>query len=124
MSRADRPAAGFTLLEVLVALAVVAVALLAAIGTATQSTVSAEVLRTRLFATWEAENRLAELRARRAWPDLGVSEGIAEQAGVRLRWRETVDALPDSAFRRVEIAVRVDGGRGGEVRLAGVLRRP
>jgi hypothetical protein len=53
-----------------------------------------------------------------------VSEGIAEQAGVRLRWRETVDALPDSAFRRVEIAVRVDGGRGGEVRLAGVLRRP
>jgi general secretion pathway protein I len=124
MSRAERPAAGFTLLEVLVALAVVAVALLAAIGTATQSTVSAEVLRTRLFATWEAENRLAELRARRAWPDLGVSEGIAEQAGVRLRWRETVDALPDSAFRRVEIAVRVDGGRGGEVRLAGVLRRP
>jgi general secretion pathway protein I len=124
MSRAERQAAGFTLLEVLVALAVVAVALLAAIGTATQSTVSAEVLRTRLFATWEAENRLAELRARRAWPDLGVSEGIAEQAGVRLRWRETVDALPDSAFRRVEIAVRVDGGRGGEVRLAGVLRRP
>ena len=62
---------GFTLIEVLVALAIVAVALFAglrAVGTMAQT--SAE-LKLRLLAQVSAENRIAELRAARAFPGVG-----------------------------------------------------
>jgi general secretion pathway protein I len=96
---------GFTLVEVLVALAILAVALAAASRTAIAMTNSSHGLRERLLASWVAQNRLAELQARRAWPALGMREGEAEQAGLPLTWRETVQGTPNAAFRRVEISV-------------------
>ncbi|MNC92357.1 putative type II secretion system protein I precursor [compost metagenome] len=62
-SRCGRQA-GFTLIEVLVALAIVSIALLAALRAAGQGTTHAGDLRARLLAGWVAENRLAEHRAR------------------------------------------------------------
>ena len=54
---------GFTLLETLVALAILAIALSAAFRAVGATTGSAEGLRDRLLADWVAQNRLAELRA-------------------------------------------------------------
>ena len=56
--------AGFTLIEVLVALAIVSIALMSALRAAGQGTNNVGELRSRLLAGWVAENLLAEHRAR------------------------------------------------------------
>jgi len=100
-----RPEQGFTLVEVLVALAIISIALAAALRAAGQGTSTAGELRMRLFAGWVAENRLAEHRARGAWLPLGIARGSQTQGGVELAWREEVIATPNPAFRRVDVFV-------------------
>lgn len=96
---------GFTLLEILVALAVLAIGLSAAIrGSATGITTVGE-LRDRQLATWVADNQLALLRASRQWPGLGRAEGFSEMAGQRFVWIQQVRTSEDARFRRVEISV-------------------
>ncbi len=98
-------AAGFTLVEVLVALAIIAVALLAALRVAGQSANNVGELRSRLFAGWIAENRLAEHRARGDWLQPGIQTGTQLQGGIEFSWREEVIPTPNSAFRRVDVFV-------------------
>ena len=43
--------------------------------------------------------------ARSEWPDIGIKSGVAEQAGLSLRWEERVANTPNIAFRRMEIKV-------------------
>jgi general secretion pathway protein I len=96
---------GFTLVEVLVALAIVAIALMAALRAAGQATAAAGELRARLLAGWVAENRLAEHRARGDWLPLGIARGAQNQGGVAFAWREEVIATPNDSFRRVDVFV-------------------
>jgi general secretion pathway protein I len=96
---------GFTLVEVLVALAIISIALLAALRVAGGGTNSAGELRARLLAGWVAENLLAEQRARGQWPSPGMQRGTQLQGGIEFSWREEVIATPNSAFRRVDIHV-------------------
>lgn len=95
---------GFTLIEVLVALAILAVALTAALRASAAATDSAAEFRQRLLAVWVAENRLAEYSFG-LWPEVGEHEGIAEQAGARYRWRESVTATTNAGLRRVDVRV-------------------
>lgn len=116
---------GFTLIEVLVALAVLAIALAAAARAASLSLSGSESLKERLLAGWVAQNRLAEYRARRDWPEIGDKSGETEQGGLAMRWEEQVRATPNAAFRRVEIAVYPASRPGHEAaRLAGYLAAP
>lgn len=115
---------GFTLVEVLVALAIVAVALAAASRSAALSTTSSEEHKLRVLAGFVAENRMSELAARRAWPGIGVSEGSEGQAGIQFRWHAEVVATPHPHLRRVEIRVTGPGDAPHELRrLVGVLSR-
>jgi general secretion pathway protein I len=100
-----RPGGGFTLVEVLVALAIVSIALLAALRAAGQGTNAVGELRMRLFAGWVAQNRLAEHRARGEFLPVGIARGTQSQGGVELAWREEVIATPNSAFRRLDVFV-------------------
>ena len=97
--------AGFTLIEVLVALAIVSIALLSALRAAGLGTNNVHELRSRLLAGWVAENRLAEHRARGDWLPLGSQRGTGRQGGLDFAWREEVVATPNSSFRRVDIRV-------------------
>ena len=96
---------GFTLIEVLVALAIIAIALLAALRAAGQGTASMDDLRARLLAGWVAENLLAEHRARSDWPPLGIRRGAEREAEIEFGWREEIVATPHPAFRRVDVFV-------------------
>lgn len=98
-------APGFTLVEVLVALAIIALALMAALRAAGQGVNHAGELRARLLAGWVAENRLAEHRARGAWLPPGITRGETQQGGLTLAWREEVVPTPNAAFRRLDIFV-------------------
>jgi len=100
---------GFTLIEVLVALAIVSIALMSALGAAGQGTNNVGELRSRLLATWVAENRLAEHRARADWLPLGLQRGTASEGGFEFNWLEEVIATPNAAFRRVDIRVFAPG---------------
>lgn len=96
---------GFTLLEVLVAMAIIAIALLAALRAAGIATTSLQELRGRQLAGWVADNRLADHRARGTWLPLGTTQGHVEQGGIGFSWREEVASTPNPAFRRVDISV-------------------
>ena len=105
-------ATGFTLLEVLVALAVLAIAMGAVIGATTQSVNTVGVLRDRTFASWVALNKVNELLlAPTAWPDEGSRKGETELANRVWRWEARFDKTDDPDMRRLEVTVWA--GEGG-----------
>lgn len=115
---------GFTLIEVLVALAIVAVALLAGIRAAGSMTHTNAELRLRALAQLSADNHIAELRAANAFPQVGTRTVECAQGAAKLECVEEVKATPNPLFRRVE--VRVYRGAAREHRLAelvGILPR-
>jgi len=96
---------GFTLVEVLIAMTIAAVALMAAIRATTSLAVNGAELRARTLAQWSAENRLAQIRVAREWPNLGRRQFDCSQGGIALLCREDVYSTPNPLFRRVEISV-------------------
>jgi general secretion pathway protein I len=115
---------GFTLLEALIALAVIAIGLSAAmraIGMATRSTAE---LRQRQLAHWVADNRLAEIRALGQFPGVGSEEGEAEQGGEKFRWQAEVKPTPNPLFRRVDIRVSGAGTTTPLAQLSGFAVMP
>ena len=106
-----RPASGFTLLEVLVALAVVAVALAAGLRAAGVLSDNAERLGDVIAAQWCADNQLTELRLRRIFPGVGDSDFSCEQMGRSYRGKLLTRPTPNPSFRRVDAAVSSEDGR-------------
>ncbi len=113
---------GFTLVEVLVALAIIAVALAAGFRSVAQSAETATALKARTLALWVAQNRLAEAQLEIPSPAVGERDGNETQAGALFAWHQTVGGTPNPAFRRVEITV-ADAARSDYVlaRLVGYV---
>jgi len=114
---------GFTLLEILVALAVLAIALTAAIRVVGQSIDTAAALRERTLAQWVAEDRLARHLLNRDFPAIDTTAGTAEMGGTTWRWSEQVSATPVPRLRRIDISVSLPDGPGSIVQLTGFVRQ-
>ena len=100
---------GFTLVEVLVALAITAIALVAGLKATAALTDNAGRQGTVLLAQICAENRLTELRLARQLPGVGDTTIDCPQAGRLFQVAQIVRPTPNPNFRRVEAAVSEGG---------------
>ena len=96
---------GFTLLEVLVALIIVATALGACLRAVGSLGNNSSALRSNMMATWSAENRLTQIRLAGEFPDLGESSTDCPQGDLKLVCKQVVLATPNPMFRRVQVSV-------------------
>ncbi|MEP7314418.1 MAG: type II secretion system minor pseudopilin GspI, partial [Pseudomonadota bacterium] len=99
------PAAGFTLIEVLVALIIVAFGMGALLATLSSAADTAGVLRDKTFAQWIAMNRIAELRLRSIRPEVGKTSGDVEFAGQKWRWSQEVLDPGIAGMLRIDVSV-------------------
>jgi general secretion pathway protein I len=93
------------LVEVLVALAILAVALAAGFRSIAQSADGATALKARTLALWVAQNQLALAQIEIPTPAAGDRSGTAMEAGAIFSWRESIGGTPNPAFRKIEITV-------------------
>ncbi|WP_374592211.1 type II secretion system minor pseudopilin GspI [Aquabacterium sp.] len=101
---------GMTLIEVLVALAIVAVTLAAGMKAAGSMTNSAQRLADVTAAQWCADNQLAALKLARQFPGIGEGDFACEQLGRSYRGQMVVRPTPNPNFRRVDANVRDEAG--------------
>ena len=116
---------GFTLIEVLVALAVIAITLAAGLQATGALTRAAVRQSDQWLAQICAENELTRLRLQRQLPGTGDSEMPCEQAGRQLRVRVAVLPTPNPNFRRIDAAVEgeVDGNTVRLLSLSTIIGR-
>ena len=98
-------ARGFTLLEVLVALAIFAMVAASVLSASARSLQNASRLEDKTLAMWIADNRLNELQLEQTPPSSGRNQGELEFAGRRWEWRTQVDSTAEQDMRRVIVWV-------------------
>lgn len=121
MSRASQ--GGFTLAEVLVALAVLAIAMAAILGVVSQSVHTTVALRDRTVAMWLAQDRLTLHQLQRDWPSPDTTSGVVEVSGRQWYWREQVSTSQQADMRRIEIDIRAAENKENLAHLVGYLRK-
>ena len=104
-----RPVQGFTLIEVMVALAIVAIALMAGLQATSALTRNAQRESDVLLAQLCAENELTQLRLAKQLPPIGDNTVACEQAGQRFDVAVAVRPTPNPLFRRVDAQVFTGG---------------
>jgi general secretion pathway protein I len=101
---------GFTLIEVLVALTIVAVALGAGFRAAGALSGNAERLADVSLAQWCADNELTNLKLSKQFPGMGDGDFSCEQLGRTYAGKLSIRPTPNPNFRRVDAAVADESG--------------
>jgi general secretion pathway protein I len=97
---------GFTLIEVLVALAIVTLGMAALLGTLNSAAGTAGYLQEKSLAEWIALNQVAKVRLQSKQPAKGSSEGEMDYAGRKWKWSQLVDDMPIRGIVRIDVKVR------------------
>ena len=113
-----RRACGFTLLEVLVALAIFALVAASVLGVSARSLQTAARLEDKTLAMWIADNQLSDMQLAPVVPGAGNQQGQVDFANRQWQWQSTVEETSEPTMRRITVwvAARDERGRGGEVK--------
>lgn len=119
-----RSSRGFTLLEVMIALIIVALSLTAVAGSMSQMIFKAKIMRDRTYASWIAQNRIAEIRLAPATPDVGASNGEVQYANVDWTWRAVISETGVDDLYRIDVSVSLAGIDGNIRTVTGFVGPP
>ncbi len=106
IARTSRPVGGFTLIEVVVALAILGIVVVTIVKNTTDGIVSTGAVRDRVLAGIVAENRMIEETLAEPPPPIGTTEGVEVLANRSWTWSRRLAATPDPGLLRLEIDVR------------------
>jgi general secretion pathway protein I len=118
---------GFTLLEVLIALAVLALSMGAIIKATSDYTINQSYLRDRTLAMWVARNVLVQFQLDGEWLPVGERKGTREMGNQEWRWLARVSQTEESELRRLDVEVYPldsDDDENPVSVLSGFLRQP
>ena len=100
---------GFTLIEVVVALAIVGFAMASVAGVMNRMINDAEALRDRTYASWIAQNKIAEMRLSGIMPEVSTTSGELDYGNGRWFWRAVVAETGIENYRRIDVSVSYVG---------------
>lgn len=99
---------GFTLIEVMLAMAVFSIAGIAILGTADTNARNLGYLESKIIASWVASNQLVEVTLDETWPPKNNKKGKVELAGLEWFWQQKVIKTTDKDMRAIVLEVRLD----------------
>lgn len=118
-----KASAGFTLIEVMLALSIFTLAALAALQVASGHIRNISLIEEHTLATMVASNRLAELHSLQQWPPQNDASGQVEMAGRDWFWEQQVVETVTDGLREVTVIVRTEEGGDESASLSGYLGR-
>jgi len=103
--KSRKPQAGFTLIEVMVALAIVALSLSAVVASVSQMVQAASAIQERTYASWIAQNKISEIRLSNVTPEVSETDDQVTFASVEWALRTTISETGVENLYRVDVAV-------------------
>lgn len=110
---------GFTLIEVMVAMMVIALGIGALLSTLTNSANLVNQLRDRSFAEWIAFNQISDARLSSTPPSVGTTSGEVDYAGTRWLWRQEVVDPGAAGMLRINVSVAHAGPKAAKAAESG-----
>jgi len=105
----------FTLIEVMVALAVLAIGMMTLIKVSSQSIVQTAYLKDKTIAQWIAINKVNEVKLLGNFPKTGTSKGSEIMADQEWQWKLKVSTTPNNNIRRLDVDVKKYNAEGETV---------
>lgn len=96
----------FTLIEVMVALAVLAIGMMTLVKVSSQHVIQTAYLKDKTLAQWVATNKVNEVKLLGGWPKTGTSKGSEMMAQQEWLWKLKISNTPDKDIRRLDVDVR------------------
>jgi len=97
---------GLTLIEVMVAVAILAFALSALVRMTGESVNTLSYLEKKTLAQWVAVNQINELEVTSTWPTVGRNQGQEDMGGVAWFWQITTSSTDSADLRRLDVTVK------------------
>lgn len=124
ISKRFNRSAGFTLIEVMVALTIVGLSLGAVAASVSQMVDAATTMRERTYASWIAQNRIAELRLANVVPEVSDTSGELEFAGIEWAWRANISETGVENLFRVDVEISYPGSDVAIRTVSGFIGEP
>lgn len=122
--RSNSKSDGFTLVEVMVALTIVAFSLTAIAASMNQMIDAANTMRERTYASWIAQNKIAEMRLSNILPEVSTTSGDVEYAGGAWSWEAVVSETGIENFFRIDVSIYHEGSEENIRTVTGFVGEP